>query len=203
MTRSPRLSRLRLVAGEDRGATIAEFAIVAPVFFLLLFGIFDIGHSIYTQSVLQGAVQDAGRDAGLESGGESVSEIDQYVRDQVAPLTPNGEFSFERANYLTFSDVGRPEDFVDSNDNELYDDDECFTDENGNELWDDDVGAAGLGGADDVVLYTVTVEYDRVFPLWALVGFDPVNSVSATTTLRNQPFGTQAGRTSVQVCPEE
>lgn len=192
----------RPLAADPSGVTAVEFGMVAPVFLLLLFGIFDIGHAAYTQSVLQGAVQDAGRDAGLESGEESLVAIDDYVRAQLRPVVPGATYSFERVNYHSFTDVGRPEDFVDANANGEYDDDECFTDENANERWDSDVGEEGLGGADDVVLYTASVSYDRVFPLWAMIGLDPKSNVSATTTLRNQPFGTQAPRPKQQVCPE-
>jgi Flp pilus assembly protein TadG len=201
MIRSARCAASGL--GRDvRGATLPEFAIVLPTFLLLLFGIFDVGQSIYVRSVLQGALQDAGRDAGLESGPDQQSTIDKYVKDQMSPVAiTNPVYTIERANYYTFSDVGRPEDFTDKNDNDEYDPDECFTDENGNNSWDADVGKDGLGGANDVVLYTVKLTYDRVFPLWKLIGQDQEATVSASTTLRNQPFGSQAARVSKSVCP--
>lgn len=197
--RSPLLRRL---ASDERGATIVEFAIVVPSFLLLLFGIFDVGQAIYAQSVLQGAMQDAGRDAGLESGADQSDAINAYVREQTAPIVfGDPEYTVVRSNYQTFSDVGRPEDFTDSNDNNSYDPDECFTDENDNGEWDPDVGKDGIGGANDVAVYTVNVEYDRVFPLWKLIGLSSKTELSASTTLRNQPYGSQAARTKTQVCP--
>lgn len=187
---------------EERGATLPEFAMILPTFLLLLVGIFDIGQSIYVRSVLQGAVQQAGRNAGLESGLGNLSTIDNYVRSQMAPVAiSNANFTFERKNYYTFSDVGRPEDFTDTNDNDVYDTNECFTDENGNNQWDEDVGKGGLGGANDVVLYTAKVNYDRIFPLWKLINDDEEMSISATTILRNQPFGSQGTRKPKQICP--
>jgi len=185
-----------------RGATLPEFAIVLPTFLVLLFGIYDVGQGVYVQSVLQGAVQDAGRDAGLESGADQEAMIDQYVRDQMGPVAiTNPTYTIARSNYQEFNDVGRPEDFTDSNNSGDYDANECFVDENGNDLWDADVGKSGVGGANDVVLYTVTVSFDRVFPLWKFVGGDERSTISAATTLRNQPFGAQAARTAKQVCP--
>lgn len=201
MIRRLPLPRLRSLARDSRAATLPEFAIIAPAFFLLLFGIFDIGQGVYIQSVLQGAVQDGGRDSGLESGKEQLDTIDQYVRDQVQPLVPNATFTITRKNYETFSDVGRPEDFTDANGNNAYDSDECFMDANGNEQWDADMGGSGLGGANDIVLYTVTVTYDRIFPLWRFLGQSERGTVTASTTLRNQPYGSQAARTAKQVCP--
>ncbi|WP_206742901.1 TadE/TadG family type IV pilus assembly protein [Erythrobacter sp. SG61-1L] len=191
-----------MLARDRQGATLPEFAIVLPTFLVLLFGIYDLGQGIYLKSVLQGAILDAGRDAGLESGLSQKDAIDQYVRDQLSPIAiSNPTYEVERLNYSGFNDVGRPEDFTDSNNNDKYDAGECFVDENGNNTWDGDVGKGGLGGANDVVVYSVTVNYDRVFPLWKLISGEQRGSVSATTALRNQPFGPQAARAKKQVCP--
>jgi Flp pilus assembly protein TadG len=201
MSAALRFARLRLLACDTGGMAVTEFGVIAPVFLMLLLGIYDIGHEIYVQSVLQGAVQAAPRDAGLESGAADRAAIDAFVEKQVGPIAPGASYTFSRSNYSTFSDVGRPEDFVDANNNGQYDNGECFIDENGNGQWDDDVGAAGLGGADDVVLYTVTVSYPRLFPLWALIGLNRDTTASAKTTLRNQPFGNQDVRQKEQICP--
>lgn len=192
---------LRRLATQERGATLIEFAIVAPVFLLLLFGVFDVGQGLYVRSTLQGALQDAGRDAGLESGSTQIAAIDAYVKEQVQPVAPDATFEVRRSNYQNFTDVGRPEDFTDSNNNDAYDADECFIDENDNQTWDDDVGKSGLGGANDVMTFTVEVTYDRLFPLWRLIGQSQQTTISGTTVLRNQPFGGQAARPKKNVCP--
>jgi hypothetical protein len=190
------------IAGEERGATLPEFAIVLPTFLMLLVGIFDIGQAIYAQSVLQGALQDAGRDAGLESGPHQLAQIDEYVRQQTEAIVfGNPRYTLKRVNYRSFNDVGRPEDFEDKNGNAMYDDGECFWDENDSGQWEDDVGADGIGGAKDVAVYTATVEYDRVFPLWKMIGLSDTSTISATTSLRNQPYGPQATRVKRKICP--
>lgn len=198
--------RLRLLpaglAGDVRGATLPEFAIILPTFLVLLFGIFDIGQGIYAQSVLQGALQDAGRDAGLESGSNQIANIDAYVKRQMGPIAiTDPVYTVTRKNYYTFSDVGKPEDFTDKNNNSQYDTGECFTDQNANGQWDADVGKDSLGGANDVVKYTVDVKYDRIFPLWKLIGQDQTTEISASTIMRNQPFGPQAARATKNICP--
>ncbi|WP_165271690.1 TadE/TadG family type IV pilus assembly protein [Pelagerythrobacter rhizovicinus] len=196
--------RSRSLRRDTTGVTIVEFAIVAPVLLALIFGILDLGHGLYMRSVLQGAVQDAGRDAGLESGQAAQADIDASVKasvQAVMPFIPDEDIAIERSNYQAFSDVGTPEDFDDTNGNDTYDAGECFTDQNGNAQWDSDVGAAGLGGADDIVHYQVTVTYDRIFPLWSMIGLPQQDTAQATTVMRNQPFGVQEGRTSVRVCP--
>ena len=98
--------------------------------------------------------------------------------------------------------MNTPEDFNDSNGNGLYDPNECFTDMNGNARWDADRGRSNSqGGADDVVLYTVSVSYNKIFPLWKLIGQPSTNVISAETTLRNQPFGVQSQQIGMRICP--
>jgi Flp pilus assembly pilin Flp len=189
------------LAADETGATIVEFAIVAPVFLVLLLGIFDFGHGIYAQAVLQGAVNQAGRNSGLESGADQLAEIDESIRAQVRNIVPQGAILTSRRNYQSFNDVNKPEDFVDANGNGVYDAGECFTDVNGNGVWDADRSLEGLGGADDVVLYTASLEYDRIVPLYQFIGGDRRRTIAASTILRNQPFGSQATRPEVQICP--
>ncbi|HUI05734.1 MAG TPA: TadE/TadG family type IV pilus assembly protein [Verrucomicrobiae bacterium] len=44
-----------------RGQSLVEFAMVAPLFFLLVFGITDFGRLFFTQQTLQFALREAGR----------------------------------------------------------------------------------------------------------------------------------------------
>ena len=48
---------------DREGTSIVEFAVISPVMFTLLFGGFDFGHTLYMQSVLQGAINKAAREA--------------------------------------------------------------------------------------------------------------------------------------------
>ena len=49
-----------------RGQTLAEFAIVAPLFFLLLFGIIDIGRYIYVTTAFNQAAREGARFGSVE-----------------------------------------------------------------------------------------------------------------------------------------
>jgi hypothetical protein len=40
-----------------------------------------------------------------------------------------------------------------------------------------------------------------VFPLWKLIGLSDKSTISASTALRNQPYGPQAARTRKKICP--
>ena len=45
----------------NRGDNMVEFAIILPFFFLLMFGILDLGHLYWVQVTLENAVRQAGR----------------------------------------------------------------------------------------------------------------------------------------------
>jgi Flp pilus assembly protein TadG len=183
---------------DERGAALTEFALISPVFMLILMGVFDIGYGMYAKSILQGSVEAAGRVASLEN--TTTSQIDQKVRDSVESLNSTGNLTFEREYYQNYLDISTPEDFTDGNGNTVRDAGECFIDRNGNSTWDQDVGVSGRGGAQDVVVYTATLTYDRLFPIWGMLGQSTSQKLTGVTYLRNQPFSAQAARVGVKIC---
>jgi Flp pilus assembly protein TadG len=189
------------IAGDESAVTIVEFGIVAPVMLLMLMGFFDLAHTEYARSVLQGAMQMAARNSTLESGQTTGSAIDTYVQNQVTPIIGNGgTYTSSRLSYSDFSNVGKAEPYTDTNGNGQYDRGECYQDINGNGQWDSDMGKTGQGGADDAVLYTMTVSYKRFFPMAKMLGWPTNQTITASTVLRNQPYGTQASSTGTTIC---
>lgn len=186
---------LRSIAADERGITLVEFGLVAPVMLLMMMGFFDLAHQAYASSILQGAMQQAARDSTLESGSATTQSalIDAFVEERVRDVTGDeATFSSTRLSYYDFGSVGRPENFVDAAPlNGTYDPGECFEDVNGNGTWDADLGKSGQGGAQDAVLYRMTVTYPRLFPMAGLLGWSNEQVISATTVLRNQPYGAQ------------
>jgi Flp pilus assembly protein TadG len=57
--------RLTSIRSDERGATAVEFAITAPVFFLILFGIIECALLMWTQLGLQHGTEMAARCAGV------------------------------------------------------------------------------------------------------------------------------------------
>lgn len=222
MTARPRL--LRRLRRDGRGTAIMEFALTAPVFLLLLMGIFDYCWQLYTQQVLYGAMGDAGRAATLQAAatptaddeaeegeaeasdedtatptpGVDTAALDAMVRARVQQVMPHATVEFSRRSYQDFAGVGRREPLADGNGNGQHDEGECFEDVNGNGQWDADRGLEGSGGADDIVLYTATVNFDRVLPVWWMLGQSRGAELKASTVLRNQPYATRTGREIVQ-----
>jgi Flp pilus assembly protein TadG len=190
----------RSLSRDERGAALIEFAFVVPVFLLLVMGFCELAYQAYVQSVLTGAVQKAGRDATIQ--GATTSGIDGSVLTQVQAAAPRAAFATgypSRKSYAQFGDI-EPEPFVDTNGNGVRDTGECFTDVNDNDLWDADPGTTGQGGANDAVVYTVAIIYPRLFPLAARMGWGTTQTLSATTTLKNQPYASQQTGTYSTVC---
>lgn len=180
----------RNLADDQTGAAIVEFALIAPVLLMTLFGLFDLGHGMYTKAMLQGAIEKASRDSTIESS--TTGALDAKVSTVVRRIAPNAVLGFTRASYTSFSSVGQPEDFVDTNANSSCDNGETFEDANSNGTWDAEQGRTGNGAARDAVLYTVTVSYPRQFPIARLIGQSNTMQLSVRTILRNQPYNLQA-----------
>ena len=192
-------SQRQTLRHDERGAYMIEFAMVLPTFLLLMMGIFDIGMQLYAKAALSGAVEQAARFNTLETNASSQTAIDQRVRDKVGRVARYGTLSFSRLSYQDFSAVGQPENFTDSNGNGVRNAGECYQDANGNGSWDADRGRTGQGGANDVVLYRVNLTFDRLFPLWKMLGEPQRKVLTVATTLRNQPY-TNQNTTSVVRC---
>jgi Flp pilus assembly protein TadG len=58
----------------DRGTTIVEFALVLPIFLLLVFGIFDFGRYFFVEHTLQYATREGMRLALVGAGGGTSEE---------------------------------------------------------------------------------------------------------------------------------
>ncbi|MEG3179939.1 TadE/TadG family type IV pilus assembly protein [Sphingomonas sp. LT1P40] len=193
---------------DESGATVIEFAMVAPVLGLILLGAFDIAHTLYARAALQGIVQKTARDSTLESGFESGAQtaLDNKVKSQVRALANNATINVTRRYYRTFSEAAaaRSETWTDTNVNGTCDGSEPYVDANNNSSWDRDGAREGQGGAKDATLYTVTMSYPRMFPLYNLIGGSRTTKITAATVLRNQPYSDQANAaasTQVRNCP--
>jgi Flp pilus assembly protein TadG len=78
-----------------RGNSMVEFALVAPLFFLLVFGILDYGRLFYVEETIQYAMRQAGRYAvtGQNMGGTRVAAITQVAENAAAGLINSGNLN--------------------------------------------------------------------------------------------------------------
>ena len=189
MTLRPPVHALR----DTSGVTIIEFALIAPVLMIMMFGLLDLAHSMYTAQMLQGSIQKAARDSTIEGASTTATMLDGRVSNAVLAIAPGSTLSFSRKSYSSFTSASRPENYDDLNSNATCDKGEAFEDANKNGTWDKDIGITGFGGARDAVLYTVTVGYKLLFPIAAFIpGQAKTITMTATNVLRNQPYGSSA-----------
>lgn len=183
----------RRLAADTRGATVVEFAIVIPVLCTLLAAGFELGYRAYFTAVVQGALFEASRMATV--GNKTGDDINQLVTQRVASLSTAAEVKETKTeSFYNFTRVGKPEKITTDKDNDgVYDpaDGDCYEDANNNGQYDS-VTNAGLGTADDIVRYTVTIEYPNVMPVNGLLGWGATQVITASTVLRNQPFTSRA-----------
>jgi len=197
------MSALRSIAPlarDTRGATLTEFGFVVVPLCVALMGALDVGYEAYVRSVLQGVLNDVSRTAAVEdpifeAEGDTVEErIEAAIEERVNRIARNATYDIEATNFYDFSGVGDAEKLTtDHNDNGEYDEDDedCFEDFNDNGDFDTDGGDEGVGGADDVANYEVTLTMPRLLPMAGLIGMSPNYNIVARAAVRNQPYADQ------------
>ena len=174
----------------EDGAGTVEFAFVAPVFIALLCAIMEFSGMMFVQVILEGSAREASRYGvtGFAQGGVSRSDqILAIVEDHTYGIVDMTELEMEILVYENFADIGQPEPFIDENHNGVRDAGEPFTDINENCTWDPDMGAAGLGGPGDVVVYQMSYDWDIIIPMFVPF-FGESISLEANIAVRNEPF---------------
>ncbi|MGD9812773.1 MAG: pilus assembly protein, partial [Sphingobium sp.] len=111
--------------------------------------------------------------------------------------------NISREAYSNFTDAQaqRPED---ANENGICESGEVWVDRNFNGVYDAKGGEDGQGGAKDVVVYTVNMNFTRLFPVATLIGLPATVNLTSQTVLANQPYGDQTtptGTPTTQACP--
>lgn len=181
---------LRKLRRDRRGVTIVEFAMILPALCVVLMGTFELGWRMYVSSIVQGALHDAARMATV--GNKTNAQIDTFVRGRLNSFSHAATISTTMRSYDDFSQVSTPERITsDTAPTGQYNTGDCYEDYNNNGRYDLDRGREGMGNADDIVRYDVSITYPRMFPIAGFLGWGNQDTVAANTVLRNQPF---AGR---------
>lgn len=182
---------------DQRGVSVMEFGLIAPVVLFMLLGTMDIGHSYFVRATLDGALQSAARSSALEGSAtvEAQELVDKRVKEAVGALAPGANITVTRRYYQTFSEAASatPEVLTENTatTNKRCDRGETFVDANKNGVWDADGGSSGQGGAKDIVILKYKVSYARLFPMAKMVGWPANVELESSTILANQPYGKQ------------
>jgi Flp pilus assembly protein TadG len=188
--RMPALRRIRAAAADPRGQAAIEFAFLAPIFIGMICAIMEFSGIMFVQSILEGAAREASRYGltGFAQGGVSrEDQILEIVEENTYGIVDMDDLDMETLVYPNFGDIGQPEPFTDENGNAVWDNDEPFTDVNGNGNWDPDMGAVGLGGPGDVVVYRMSYDWGIMIP-WFLRFFGNSILIQSNIAVRNEPF---------------
>jgi hypothetical protein len=181
------------------GVAAVEFALIAPILILMIFGFMEYAHVSSARTRLEGATMRAARmvaASNCPSRRESMmaSIISDAMRDLPSPDGGNVQI-ITRSYSDRFADVGESEPFADINGNGSWDSDESYTDLNGNGQFDQDMGTMNsLGGVGQV--FSITARF-RVQSLFLFID-DRFNGtgyyqLEASTVFRNEPIFSSAG----------
>ena len=125
---------IRLARGRG-GVTAVEFALIAPVCMTLVCAFIDLSMVMFITNVMEGGLREASRYAitgYTETGKTREQKIAEIIKDHSYGLIKAEDITITYKVYPSFGDVGKPEPFVDSNNNGQHDAGEPFTDINNN-----------------------------------------------------------------------
>lgn len=175
------MTLLRRLLEDCRGSALAvELAILFPVVMILAFGTFEVAVMLMVDATLEMAVRTASRYATASgnttntnpSRDTTIANIIHAGMDRWAEDPSN--ITISMITYPSFDNIGKPEPFVDANNNGQWDQGEQYTDVNKNGRWDPDMAASGSGGSGDVVLYTVSMTRHGFTNIQRLVGIKTI-----------------------------
>lgn len=188
------MATMKRLRRNRKGSALTEFAIAAPVVIFALMGIVEFSMILFVSSLLEGGLREASRFGltGFQPNGLTREErILQIVQDHTHGLIDESAANLSTLVYPSFDSIGEPEPFTDENSNGVFDAGEPYMDVNGNNQWDPDMGAAGLGGPEDIVLYTIEYDWPLMTGLLTdVIGNNGTIGLRASVVVRNEPYGT-------------
>lgn len=190
---------LKELIGASRGATAVEYAMIAPVLLLLLVGIIEYNAMMYAATVLEGATAIAsrqGKTGYVESGMSQQDYIYGVVQNRVTGILDPNQLAITSKSYANLAVVGQPEPCISppaapcTGTPDVH-----FVDVNHNGYWDSDQGAAGLGAAGDIVVYTVTYPWKIMTPIMLnFMGTNGTFTLTSSSIVRNEPYSVGVSR---------
>jgi Flp pilus assembly protein TadG len=185
----------RKLRRREEGTTLVEFAMIAPVLFLLITGFMELAYVLFARSTLESAVMAAARSARVaDCPAENAKVVEKMIQDRMTVISSaDGQAAVVTVESYgqNFGDVGNPEPFDDANGNNERDAGESYTDVNGNGQWDKDMGATGaFGQFGEVVRFTASYNVTSLVPFVAAQINEGKNfyPIQAVTVVRNEPF---------------
>jgi Flp pilus assembly protein TadG len=190
----------RIVA-EQSGATIVEFAIVASVFFMLIFAVIEYGLIQFTRVAIESATAQVSRTSSIGGGtvagcSDRVCEVKQLIEQKTRGLIGS------ESVYVTSTVVGSPNSdkppipdiCIDPPGNPYpasADQCQAHVNNGGGPGYDPPAALTGgaLGAAGDMVEIRATYLWRVLFPPFrAFFGDNGVLTITSSTVVKNEPF---------------
>lgn len=202
------------VRANQEGATIIEFALVAPIFFFLIFLMTELGLLVFTQVALESAMMQVSRSAAIgasSSGCDRVCTIQNLVQQKTLGLINSSNVSVQ-VNTLAAGGTTEPDTCIDSSGNPqvpigVTASGGCIC-PGGGTIWLDnnnnghcDLPASlSVGNAGDLVEIRVSYPWKLMIPFLdtvtfgnqghtgSLYGNNGIVVLSSSTVVKNEPF---------------
>jgi len=150
-----------------KGLTSIEFALIAPAFFLIFIGLIEMSLMMLAQHLIENATFNASRLAktGFIAEGktqlETVMDVINRELGSLSPLINSSRVTFTSTVYGQITDIDVPEQ-----------------------------GVAGLGTAEDIVVYTISYPWQVFTPLMNdIIGDqDGIIRLTSRIVVRNEPY---------------
>ena len=179
----------RSLRKDESGSAVVEFSLVALPLFLLITAVVELSMIAFIHAAMESAALEASRfgsTGGLGGGATREDRVLEIIEEQTLGFVDRDNAVIDALVYPSFEEIGAPEPYTDANANGEYDDGEFFDDINGSGGWDADMGAAGLGGPNDVVVYNVAWSWGILLPM-VMEYFDGI-TLTASVAIRNEPY---------------
>lgn len=176
---------------DESGTAAIEFAVIAPVLLLIMFGIIEFSLAMFMQSVMEGATTLSSRLGKTGYSQQGISREDTIraaLNQRAGTFLDVDEITITSKFYGQFDQIGDEEPYIDTNHNHRYDTGETYTDVNGNGHWDADMAEPGYGDANDIVVYTVTYPWQIMTPVMRPFFDNGILPLRSVAVVKNEPY---------------
>lgn len=191
MLKRPAALQAQAIIACKQGAAALEFLLITPIFLAISGGLLELSYDAYLRAQLSGIVGKAARDITLESSADHAAQaaLNARILAAVRSIEPAADVRFKIESYRTYQSARDPaEPFIDANENGVCDLGESYEDLNGDGQYSRNSTLSGLGDADDVAAYSVTVRYRRLFGFMGAMGLSRQADFTVTHMLKIQPY---------------
>jgi hypothetical protein len=154
----------------DQGASVLEFALVAPLLFLFVFSLLELGLILTIRNALETGVTAGSRYGTIWNNQDSVSRqsmIEEIIRSKTMGFIQSNNIVVSISHYENFGGVSGTDP---------------------NEMSEINEGAPGIGNYGDVVIVRAQYDYHVLTPLVATV-FGAQMQLSALSLMKNEVHG--------------